>query len=199
MPDANSVPTWEQFLRSEAGETVQEMVTRLGEVLGDKNHDYGYAVFLKPMLAEDTSIDQAIRVRMGDKIQRLTNLQSKDTKVTDESINDTLRDLSGYATLLLALRAMQSKYDELCASDNNVPANKFQVDGSWYQLADESYSGKKVWVSNNSPEDAVANKCVRELYGVLNKDSVSHPYVALYRGRTVMPWTAWKYAVVVPE
>lgn len=44
-------------------------------------------------------------VRMGDKLSRLKQiLSSGKTNVSDESVEDTLRDLANYANLLLAYR-----------------------------------------------------------------------------------------------
>lgn len=41
-----------------------------------------------------------IVVRMADKLSRVTNLLQRDAKVKDESILDTLSDLSNYALIL---------------------------------------------------------------------------------------------------
>jgi len=45
-------------------------------------------------------------VRMNDKMERLINLTSKPSTITDdESIDDTLRDIAGYAIIALILRS----------------------------------------------------------------------------------------------
>jgi hypothetical protein len=50
---------------------------------------------------------QAILVRMTDKITRCSNLLRRPAQVKDESIADTLRDLSNYALILLLLIEQQ--------------------------------------------------------------------------------------------
>lgn len=46
------------------------------------------------------SVEQGIIVRMSDKLVRAGNLLTREAKVTDESILDTLSDLANYATIL---------------------------------------------------------------------------------------------------
>lgn len=46
------------------------------------------------------SAEQAILVRMGDKVMRISNLLKRDAKVSDESILDTCSDLANYAMIL---------------------------------------------------------------------------------------------------
>lgn len=47
-----------------------------------------------------TSTEQGLIVRMTDKLQRITNLLSREAEVEDETIADTLLDLSNYADIL---------------------------------------------------------------------------------------------------
>lgn len=67
------------------------------EIFKKKNSDYGNS-FEKSL--QEHGIISAI-VRMEDKMRRLTNLskQSSNQKVDDESIIDTLKDLSNYALM----------------------------------------------------------------------------------------------------
>jgi len=65
------------------------------EILEKKNHDYG-----------DKNLTvfglYGVAVRLCDKVMRLANLSLKEAEV-DESIEDTLKDIAGYAILALKL------------------------------------------------------------------------------------------------
>lgn len=68
-----------------------------------KNADYGCSVWKSPTLLPKLSPSDAILVRMGDKVDRLQSLLSRDGKgEVDESIADTIADLSAYGLLYLA-------------------------------------------------------------------------------------------------
>lgn len=71
-----------------------------------KNLAYGSSVFKAGALTPELPVDAAIRVRMSDKIARLTNLLADPSKnmIADESIDDTIGDLATYAFLLLIAR-----------------------------------------------------------------------------------------------
>lgn len=60
-----------------------------------KNHDYGNSF--------DQSLDKfglvAAVVRIGDKMNRIESLVTKEAKVKDESIKDTLLDMANYAIM----------------------------------------------------------------------------------------------------
>jgi hypothetical protein len=77
-------------------------VVRWGALILRKNRDYGGVVWERPILAPDCAPGVAIRVRMSDKISRLVSLLQRPAEVTDESIDDTLRDLGAYCLLELA-------------------------------------------------------------------------------------------------
>lgn len=65
-----------------------------------KNADYGNSALFPPVLAPHVPPEQAILVRMSDKVARLTNLLSKGAEISiNESIADTISDLAGYAIL----------------------------------------------------------------------------------------------------
>lgn len=73
------------------------------QLLLRKNKDYGSSVFKSPVLAPSMDAGSAILVRMSDKISRLNNLLQAEAQASvDESIDDTLADLAGYAILYLA-------------------------------------------------------------------------------------------------
>lgn len=71
-----------------------------------KNLDYGSSVWNVPVLADGVDAGMAIRVRMSDKIQRLSTLlsakQPAERMVKSESIDDTIADLGAYCLLYLA-------------------------------------------------------------------------------------------------
>jgi len=84
----------------------QERIAREGvawvALLLRKNADYGSSAWKRPVLAPECDTDTAMRVRMSDKIERITSLLSKgDPEVVDESIRDTVRDLGAYCLLWL--------------------------------------------------------------------------------------------------
>lgn len=81
----------------------------VGELIAltkSKNADYSSAsdAFQNFRLVETigtgVSLEQGIIVRMCDKFQRAVNLLSRKAEVSDESIQDTLRDLSVYSLIL---------------------------------------------------------------------------------------------------
>ena len=85
----------------------QERIAKEGiawvSLLLRKNADYGGSAWKRPVLAPECDTDTAMRVRMSDKIERITSLLSKgDPEVVDESIRDTVRDLGAYCLLWLA-------------------------------------------------------------------------------------------------
>ena len=78
-----------------------------------KNSDYGGAVWKAPILRANLSPNDAILVRMSDKIQRLQSLLSRQQFASaiageaiecqvDESVEDTISDLGAYCLLYLA-------------------------------------------------------------------------------------------------
>lgn len=78
------------------------------ELLEKKNNDYAgmdnpYANFESSLLI-GVPIEKAILVRMLDKLKRVSNLLDKEAFVTEESIEDTLRDLINYSAILIARR-----------------------------------------------------------------------------------------------
>ena len=70
----------------------------------DKNHDYGDS-FIK--VREE--VDRAIIVRLMDKLEQLKVITQKDSKLKDETINDTLLDLANYAIMELVERELEAK------------------------------------------------------------------------------------------
>lgn len=73
---------------------ITNITTDLADTLIAKNHDYGNA--FHDSVKEFGNVVMAIRI--GDKYKRLKTLLDSDAQV-NESIEDTLRDLAGYAVL----------------------------------------------------------------------------------------------------
>lgn len=70
-----------------------------------KNKDYGPAVFRPPRLAPGISAEDALSVRISDKIARIENLRTKgDAPSVAESLTDSEDDLCGYLILKRAVR-----------------------------------------------------------------------------------------------
>lgn len=71
------------------------ITNKMVETYTKKNHDYGNSF--------DQSLNRfglvAAQVRMGDKLNRVDSLIEKIALVEDESIRDTLLDLTNYATM----------------------------------------------------------------------------------------------------
>lgn len=76
-------------------ENMQNAHDELLQTFVDKNADYGNS--FESSLEEYGLI--AVIIRMGDKMGRLRTLIKSEAKVKDESISDTLRDLSNYALM----------------------------------------------------------------------------------------------------
>lgn len=64
-----------------------------------KNKDYGGSIFESPVLNPTMPCLSAIEVRMSDKIKRIQTLATQQAEVTDESLDDTYRDLGAYCLL----------------------------------------------------------------------------------------------------
>lgn len=75
----------------------------LNKLYEKKNHDYGDS-FHQTFVEEGLAMT---RIRLGDKfsrfktLSRLTNSDSDQQQVTDESIRDTLMDLANYAIMTI--------------------------------------------------------------------------------------------------
>jgi hypothetical protein len=67
----------------------------LSELLIKKNRDYGNSVQEQ---FEEYGLT-SILIRLDDKLRRLKNLLTNPQQVKDESVQDTMKDLAGYAIL----------------------------------------------------------------------------------------------------
>lgn len=96
----------ELALRGDLGEDPRRIAMeglKWVDLLVRKNLDYGSSVFKPPALAPELNADATIRVRMSDKISRLSNLMDlrRPSLISSESIEDTVRDLGAYCLLWL--------------------------------------------------------------------------------------------------
>lgn len=73
------------------------ITTEMSELYSKKNHDYGDAF---GQTFAELGIISAI-TRISDKTNRLKSLATKDQRVDDEKIEDTLMDLANYAVMTL--------------------------------------------------------------------------------------------------
>jgi len=89
-------------------ESFKHIQERQLEIMIAKNSDYSSNEdALKNFRSSEliwVPAEQAILVRMMDKMSRIWNLLTKEAEVKDESIQDTLLDLSNYAILLSIMR-----------------------------------------------------------------------------------------------
>jgi len=100
-------------------ESVKKSQEKGLELMKIKNADYSGIVnrFKNFDIAGDIcniSSEKGILVRMADKIIRVGNLLDTDAQVKDETIEDTLIDLSNYSLILLAkLKQKKEKNNKL--------------------------------------------------------------------------------------
>ena len=79
----------------------------LAALLVAKNKNYGDSAFESPILCPNLSAEDALWTRLSDKVKRLRNLREGNSDLVGESIDDTLRDLAGYAILIMTMRTTE--------------------------------------------------------------------------------------------
>ena len=90
-------------------DTIREVGTGVINLLLKKNKDYGSSVFESPILFPELKAKDCILIRMSDKIKRFSNLVGNNTSPeVNESIEDTMKDLAGYAILWLVANSMET-------------------------------------------------------------------------------------------
>lgn len=90
----------------------QKQIAQLGlgmvALMIQKNSDYGSSVFQVGTISPDVSAEQGIRVRLGDKLSRISNLISTPgNQQVAETLTDTFMDTSAYL-LLLAIERLRT-------------------------------------------------------------------------------------------
>jgi hypothetical protein len=107
--------------------TREHLLRRHGEICAEaraimerKNHDYtndaqgASSIFGNLALIEELGLgttEQGIVIRMGDKLSRLATLTTREARVADEGIKDTIKDIINYAVLLLVRRETREPAD----------------------------------------------------------------------------------------
>lgn len=84
-------------------QAIETEIAILRDTLIKKYTDYGSSAFERPYLHPHIPVEDAILVRMSDKVNRLHNIMQNNA-VCDETIDDTVLDLAGYCILFLANR-----------------------------------------------------------------------------------------------
>ncbi len=94
---------------TEAQARIKYIGTGVVDLLLKKNKDYGSSVFESPILFPELKAKDCILIRMSDKIKRFSNLvTSNKSPEVNESIEDTMKDLAGYAILWLVANSMET-------------------------------------------------------------------------------------------
>ena len=94
------------MLRVKFIESIKNTYAKGVELIERKNHDYAgvdnpFKNF-ESALVVGIPVDQAILVRVLDKLSRVSNLLGKEAEVKDEAIEDTLLDAINYLAVLKA-------------------------------------------------------------------------------------------------
>ena len=92
--------TTKQFLQR-----LEELYKSNLEISRAKNNDYAgdgdpFKNFKLCEMLGICSVEEGMLVRITDKLSRISNLLKKEAKVKDESILDTLQDLSNYSMIM---------------------------------------------------------------------------------------------------
>ncbi len=90
---------------SDKVQSFMDITTNMAKTYAAKNHDYGNSF--------EQSCDKfgiiASVVRLGDKMNRIESLTTKEAKIKEESIKDTLLDLANYAIMTVMWLNQQPK------------------------------------------------------------------------------------------
>lgn len=85
-----------------------------------KNADYGSSAWTRPLLAQTVPPQDAILVRMSDKVARITGLQNGRKPEVEESLIDTVADLVGYGILWLSCPDEEDQQSNSSASSKSA-------------------------------------------------------------------------------
>ncbi len=92
---------------------IESVCNELCRTLQAKNANYGDSAGKAPFFLPWLEPETGLWVRLGDKVERLKSLRSKEEDKVGESIRDTLLDTAGYALLLImSLDASGSHYKQ---------------------------------------------------------------------------------------
>ena len=92
---------WDNRIPTPKGELHRKICEELNNTYKAKNADYGDSFAMVR-----SKYPNAIMVRLWDKVNRLETLLNGKQAEVDESIEDTLKDLAGYATMEMVERRL---------------------------------------------------------------------------------------------
>lgn len=92
----------------QTGTEIKRICKTLENTLLRKNADYGNSSQRAPILIPRLSAQDALKVRLSDKIARFIQLEQSGAARVNESLDDTLLDMAGYCVLLLIARKEKS-------------------------------------------------------------------------------------------
>ena len=109
---------------------LDKVASEITDIVKKKNKDYGNSY---EMMIDKYGL-VALLIRFQDKMGRLDNLVLKDSKiaVVDESIEDTLKDIAGYALLELA-RLEKGKPIQVPLGGLTINKSPFEAQSSYYK------------------------------------------------------------------
>ncbi|MDO4584693.1 MAG: nucleotide modification associated domain-containing protein [Planctomycetia bacterium] len=89
-------------------DSLANLCDKLKTTVLNKNRNYGNSAFRTPLLASNVSPQEALLVRLSDKIARLETLLRGEPDRVQEPLEDTIFDIAGYCILLLAERSQKT-------------------------------------------------------------------------------------------
>lgn len=128
----------------------KEIVTNMNEMYKSKNEDYGDSF--------DKSLDKfgllSSLIRLTDKMNRFEQLIDNDSKVNDESIEDTLLDMANYAIMTVMWKRLKDekemREDGVMIDNININNNLLYPTPSWMRLVDTWYYDKDRDIDRNN-------------------------------------------------
>jgi len=115
--------------------TYEELLLSTFQMAKRKNSNYGNSVAKSPSLIPDMYPQQAILVRMSDKLARLQSLYAGEQDKVGESLRDTWVDLGNYLCLCAAVVNLQSLIPEEPTGEQLID----ELEVVYYRLKSEGY------------------------------------------------------------
>lgn len=131
----------------------KEIVTNMNEMYKSKNEDYGDSF--------DKSLDKfgllSSLIRLTDKMNRFEQLIDNDSKVNDESIEDTLLDMANYAIMTVMWKRLKDEKEKEKMCEDRVMIDNININNdllyptpSWMRLIDTWYYDKDRDINRNN-------------------------------------------------
>ena len=92
-------------------ERITDICDALCRTLIKKNDAYGNSASKSLVFCPNIGTNEAILVRMSDKVSRISNLLTNNVGDNGESLNDSILDLAGYCVLYLANNSKSNNYE----------------------------------------------------------------------------------------